>query len=373
MELGKVKSKIEKISKDKNIDIQTAWDMFFFENFLYCISQSEYASRFVFKGGFYLQRIVGIESRSTMDIDLKLIGNDLSEPKLKSMMQEICSYKKENLCFSIKDIQDITAKTKYGGKTVKIEGKFFNIRKVFGVDIGIGDVVTPSPTKYSYPTYFIDEKYEVFAYSIETIIAEKLETLVSLGTNNSRSKDLVDLYLLDKKGFEEDILTAAIINTFHLRGTGYSREHIESIINEVFAFERIEFLFNSYCKKHSFAKNIHFLDCKKSILSIFSKIHFLEKIDIASYNIELHLVRHGQDEVNKLGGWSSNHLNDNGILEVESLGDTLDDRYDLFISSDLTRAKESALILNQRFQMDIIFSKEFREMNNGDLADLTLE
>ena len=75
MELGVVKSRVSKLSEKRKINVQMAWDMFFFEKFLQCISLSRYAKRFVFKGGFYLQSIVGVDARSTMDIDLKLIGN----------------------------------------------------------------------------------------------------------------------------------------------------------------------------------------------------------------------------------------------------------------------------------------------------------
>ena len=198
MELGKVKSLIDKFSKEKAIDVQVAWDTFFFEEFLYRLSKSEYSKLFVFKGGFYLQSIVGINVRSTMDLDLKLMGSTLPDEQLNHIIKEICSiHSTSKIDFIIIKISNIKAKTKYEGRTIKIEGKFYNVRKVFSVDIGFGDVVTPYPILYNYKSLLLDDEYKLFAYPIESIIAEKLETLVSKGTNNSRVKDLIDLYLLN--------------------------------------------------------------------------------------------------------------------------------------------------------------------------------
>ena len=192
MELGKVKSRVSKLAKDKNIDVQVAWDIFFFDEVLLRLSKSKYHNSFVIKGGFYLQSIVGVETRSTMDIDFKYIGNNLSKEELEKIFVEICSIDiEDNIKLTVTSVNDIAAETKYGGKTISIEARFFNIRKNFGIDIGIGDVVTPHPIEYEYELSYKDDKCTLLAYTIETIIAEKLETLISKGVKNSRSKDLL--------------------------------------------------------------------------------------------------------------------------------------------------------------------------------------
>lgn len=112
---------------------------------------------------------------------------------------------------------------------------------------------------------------------------------------------------------------------------------------------------------------------KDAVDSVFSKLIFNKKISLKDYNIRLHLVRHGQDEEDKVGGWSDNHLTKVGIAEIEKLKEEIELDYDVFISSDLNRAKETALILNEKINMDIIYDSNFRETNNGKLKNLTKE
>ena len=373
MELDRVKAKINKISKENNIDVQATWDILFFDEFLERLSKSEYKNRFVLKGGFYLQSIVGINSRSTMDIDLKLIGNGLSNDELYKIFIEICSNNDNSIILKVLGVSDITAETKYGGKTVKIEAKFYNVKKIFGIDIGFGDVITPYPKNYNYYLKIKDSECDLLSYPIETCIAEKFETLISKGINNSRSKDLLDIYLYSGQKYDSNILNASIINTFNLRGTIYEKSHIENVLNNVFNSIRIKELYENYQKKHKFALNICFDDCKNAIYEIFNKLEFKDKINLNDYAIELHIVRHGQDEKNKLGGWSDNHLIDEGINQVNNLKDEIDDNYDLFISSDLTRCVETSNIINEKLNKDIIYDSNYREVNNGDLKNLTLE
>lgn len=374
MELGKVKNVIEKFSKEKKVDVQVAWDTFFFDGFLYRLSNSKYSKLFVFKGGFYLQSIVGIDVRSTMDLDLKLMGSILPDEQLVKIIKDICCIQTDlKIEFKIIKISNIKAKTEYEGRTIKIEGKFYNIKKIFSIDIGFGDVVTPYPIMYNYKSSLFDVEYKLIAYPIETIIAEKFETLVSKGTNNSRVKDLIDLYLLNKNGFDDKLMTASIINTFNLRCTKFDKEYMHDIISEVLTYGRIKELFDNYIITHQFAKEILFNDCVDAVWNIFNKIHFKEKLDISTYQVEIHLVRHGQDEQDKIGGWSNNHLTEKGIEEVNRLANLIDDNYDLFISSPLERAKETSKILNQKIKTNIAYDNSFKEINNGDLANLKKE
>lgn len=373
MELDKIKAKVNKISKENNIDVQAAWDILFFDEFLERLSNSKYKNKFVLKGGFYLQSIVGINSRSTMDIDLKLIGSGLSNEEIYQIIDEICNTSDNSIKLKPTSISDITAETKYGGKTVKIEAKFYNIKKTFGIDIGFGDIVTPYPLNYNYYLKFKDIECKLLSYPIETCIAEKFETLISKGVNNSRSKDLLDIYLYSNQQYDSLLLNASIINTFNLRGTKYEKTYIETILNDIFNSVRIKNLYYNYQKKHKFALNIDYEMCKNAVYNLFNKLVFEDIINLKDYDIELHLVRHGQDEKNKLGGWSDNHLIEEGIAQINYLKKEIDDNYDLFISSDLNRCVETSKILNEKLNMNIIYDSNFREVNNGDLKNLTLE
>jgi broad specificity phosphatase PhoE len=365
MELGKVKAKVAKLAKDKNIDVQNAWDIFFFDEVLLRLSKSKYCNSFIIKGGFYLQSIVGVESRSTMDIDFKYVGNELSSEKLKKIFTEICSNEIEkNIKLTIIAVDDITTETKYGGKTITIEARFFNIKKIFGIDIGIGDVVTPYPIDYKYSLSFKDETCTLLAYTVETIIAEKLETLISKGIKNSRSKDLFDLYLLSKQSYDINSLNIAMINTFNLRGTLYDKKFIKKTLNDVFEFERIRILYENYARKNKFVNGVSFEMCKNATMNIINQLVFKNKIKLSDYDIQLHLVRHGETKDGTVGGWSDSSLSKKGKQEIVDIISQLEE-YNLFISSDLKRAKETSEIIMDKLNMEIIYDYNLREINNG--------
>ncbi|MDD2493547.1 MAG: nucleotidyl transferase AbiEii/AbiGii toxin family protein [Bacilli bacterium] len=371
MELGRVKAKIDNYAKIKNIDVQVAWDTFFFDEFIHRLSISKYKNDFIFKGGFYLQSILGIETRSTMDIDLKFTKNDVANDELLTICQEIIDSNINNIIFSIIKIGEIRQESKYGGKTISIVGKFFNITKRFSVDIGIGDIVTPEPIVFEYKNALTDENYELLSYTIESIIAEKFETLISKGVNNSRSKDLLDLYLLNQKGFDRNLLNCSLINTFYSRKTQLDSVYVNKIINEVFSFERTQELYENYTMKNSFARNVSFSDCEKAVREISSQITFLEKIKLSEYGVEIHVIRHGEDDRGRIGGWSDNQLTQIGIKQVIELSNKIDAAYDVIISSDLNRAKETAIILNEKLKNHIQFDERYREVNNGQLKNLS--
>ena len=337
----------------------------FFDEVLLRLSKSKYHNSFVIKGGFYLQSIVGVETRSTMDIDFKYIGNNLSKEELEKIFVEICSIDiEDNIKLTVTSVNDIAAETKYGGKTISIEARFFNIRKNFGIDIGIGDVVTPHPIEYEYELSYKDDKCTLLAYTIETIIAEKLETLISKGVKNSRSKDLFDLYLLSKQSYDASNLNVAMVNTFNLRGTLYDQDLIINVLNEVFEFERVKVLYDNYARKNKFVNGVTFEMCKNSIMNIVEKLNFENKIKLSDYNIQLHLVRHGETKEGSIGGWSDTSLNDKGKIEIKEILDQLEN-YDIFISSVLERAKETSEIINDKINIEIVYDKNLREINNG--------
>ena len=300
-----------------------------------------------------------------MDIDFKYIGNNLSKEELEKIFVEICSIDiEDNIKLTVTSVNDIAAETKYGGKTISIEARFFNIRKNFGIDIGIGDVVTPHPIEYEYELSYKDDKCTLLAYTIETIIAEKLETLISKGVKNSRSKDLFDLYLLSKQSYDASNLNVAMVNTFNLRGTLYDQDLIINVLDEVFEFERVKVLYDNYARKNKFVNGVTFEMCKNSIMNIVEKLNFENKIKLSDYNIQLHLVRHGETKEGSIGGWSDTSLNDKGKIEIKEILDQLEN-YDIFISSDLERAKETSEIINDKINIEIVYDKNLREINNG--------
>ena len=201
-------------------------------------------------------------------------------------------------------------------------------------------------------------------------MAEKIETLISKDEANSRSKDLFDIYLLSKGEYNKNVFNSAIINTFYVRNT----ELTSDICNKakgVLSSLRIKELFENYVKKNKFTSGLEYEECKKAILNVMENIEFTKKLDLSEIHIDL--LRHGEDEQDKLGGWSDNHLTTNGIMQINEVCDYLDKDYDLIISSDLVRTKETAEIISSKLLKKIIFNEKLREINNGELKNLTKE
>ncbi len=287
------------------------------------------------------------------------------------MFNEICKVDlKDEIEYIVLDISEITKEKKYTGKSVRIKAKYYSIQKTFSVDVAKGDVVTPNPIWYNYKSNINETCFDILAYSIETILAEKIETLISKGESNSRSKDLFDIYLLSKENYNNDIFNSAIINTFNVRNTELTSDiyiKTEGILSSI----RIKELFANYVNKNKFTNSLRYEVCKEVILNVVRHIEFNNKIDLSEIHIDL--LRHGEDDQDKLGGWSDNHLTTTGIKQIENVCYSLDKDYDLIISSDLVRTKETADIISSKLSKEIVFEAHFREINNGDLKNLTKE
>ena len=170
MGLAKIKNCIDKLAKERNVAHQTLWDMFFFENFLNHLSNSKHKTKFVFKGGFLLGSIVGIEQRTTLDIDFKYVGIDLDDVVLLNTFNEICDVDLgDEIDYKVLDIFEITKEKKYVGKSIRIKAKYYNIQKTFSVDIAKGDIVTPKPILYNYKSNINETTFEILAHLVGAV------------------------------------------------------------------------------------------------------------------------------------------------------------------------------------------------------------
>lgn len=373
MDVNKLNGIVKSVAAKTGVPHQNIYDMYFFERFLYRLSLSEYKANFVMKGGFLLENIVGLKARTTMDIDLKTVGVELSDKEIVAVFVKIAQVETDDeIKYTVLGISDIAAELKYGGKSVKIEARLKNLKKIFSVDIAQGDVVTPYPRNYTYTSSINDNSFEILAYTNETIIAEKFETLIAKGLSNSRAKDLFDIHILLRQEVDTERLNAALINTFYIRGTKFDVPSMKAALDKIQTSEYRREVFDGYAQKHSFASGVTFDDVMKSAYDV------LNTIKVCEYNLpksaaHLTLVRHGEDEQDKVGGWSDNALTENGIDQVEKLAETLDGNYDVILSSDLPRAKQTAQIIAKELRSEIIYDKRLRETNNGDLKNLTKE
>ncbi len=371
MDVNKLNGIVRSTAAKTGVPHQNIYDMYFFERFLYRLSMSKYYANFVMKGVFLLENIVGLKARTTMDLDLKTVGVELAEDELFAVFSEIGKTDADDgITYTILGISDIAAALKYGGKSIKIEARLKNLKKIFSVDIAQGDIVTSYPQKYNYRSVVDNSQFELLAYTPETMIAEKFETLIAKGMSNSRAKDLFDISILLKQSVDWGRLNAALINTFYIRGTQFQKSKIKTVLDEIYASAYRREVFEDFAKKHTYANDVTFDEVMQSAYTVSDGIKTCN-VKLPKNSVKISLVRHGEDERDKVGGWSDNHLTTNGIAQVRKLTDSLAENYDFIISSDLPRAKQTAEIIAEKSNCAIIYNEGLRETNNGDLKNLT--
>ena len=270
MNKAKVNAMIRKKSEESGVSINTLLLLYFFETFLEGMSESRYKTNLIIKGGFLLSSMLGIETRTTMDMDMALANRTLDESTAKEIFDEIALVaSKDEINFEVQSISEIKIEDKYPGFRVSILGRLENIRQPFSVDIATGDPITPEAIEYRYKSIFDSSReIKVLSYNLETIIAEKLETAVSRKTDNSRSKDFYDLYIvfsLMMDSVDVDLLREATEKTFGYRRTEFSVEGIITDLENIREDAGFKRRWDTYCKRNEYVDDVDFDDVIKKI------------------------------------------------------------------------------------------------------------
>ncbi len=233
---------------------------YMFERVLERISISNYRDNFILKGGLLLSAMFGINNRMTKDMDATIMGIDISKNKMVSILNEILSIDlNDGVKFDIVKVTDIRKDDEYGGNKYHIIGKIDNTKINLEIDISTGDKVTPRELKFKYHLLFEDRSILISSYNIETILAEKIETILRRGKYNSRMKDYYDIYFFLtklKNDIDMKILKEAINNTFIKRESLRYLEDYEEIIESIINSRRIEKLWAIYSNKYKYADGI---------------------------------------------------------------------------------------------------------------------
>ena len=271
-----LKDLIKNMTKETGINPQILITKYMIERLLERLSVSKYKDRFILKGGMLISSIIGYELRSTMDVDTTIKSIPLSEENLHNIFNEITKIKiDDNVSFSIKSIRYIREESEYGGMRVSIDGIIDKTIIPFKVDVTTGDAITPKEIEYDYELMLEDKKINLYSYNIETILAEKIETLISRGITNTRIRDFYDIHIIYKtqdKKIDYETLNEAIKATFKNKETSNMLEKKDRILNEVINDEEIKNLWNSYQKEYPYAKLITWVEIKESLINIFRKI-----------------------------------------------------------------------------------------------------
>lgn len=269
--------KSKELAKESGLTQLELYQRFMFERILERISVSKYNENFILKGGLLLSAMIGINSRSTRDMDISIKGIDVSKEKMVQVLNEILSLDiGDGVKFEIINITDIRADDEYGGNKYHLVGSLENLKVALEIDISTGDEITPKELNYEYISIFEDKKIYIDTYNIETILAEKIETILCRGKYNTRMKDYYDVYFfLTKLKNEIDLETfkQALNNTLTKREAFEYYKDYRQILMELTNDERINNYWNAYKKKNKYAQNIEYKEIVKALNEFLDNIN----------------------------------------------------------------------------------------------------
>lgn len=266
--------KANNLAKQCNITTNEVLQNYMFERILERLSVSKYKYNFILKGGLLLSSIMGIDTRTTMDMDTSIKGINLTDKQLYEVLIEILDIDvNDGVKFVIRNSEPIREEDDYGGLKYTLLAQFDNLRVNLSIDIATGDLITPKEIEYDYKMMFEDRNLKIMTYNIETIIAEKFQTVISRGILNSRMKDYYDLYyLITYKDYSKENLKKAIQNTFTKRNTDI--KIVNKTIKEIEKSDFIRDLWIAYSKKYKYANDIEFIEIMEKIREIVNLIKY---------------------------------------------------------------------------------------------------
>lgn len=275
-----LKAKINNIAKKEKVLPQAVMQTYMLERLLERISISEYKDNFILKGGMLISSIIGIDNRSTMDMDTTIKGFKLDKDNLENILQKIIKIDiDDNIKFKIISIENIREDDDYGGLRVHLQAYFDEMPIDLKIDVTTGDKITYKEINYKYNLLLEKRSIEIWTYNVETIIAEKYESIIKRSILNTRIRDFYDLYMLthlDKKNVQSKMLVDAIKETAKHRLTfdivNY-RNVVEDVINSIQNDNSLKEQWNKYQRFYEYAKDIKYKQLIDSIIAI-KKIYF---------------------------------------------------------------------------------------------------
>ena len=264
-----LKGKIRNIAHSKNLRSQEVLQMFFFERFLERLSKSKYKFNFVIKGGFLISSMIGIDNRTTMDMDTTIKGVPLKAEVIRNIVSEIINVEVDDgIEFEITDISHIREEDEYENFRVHLIANFGGIKNDMKIDITTGDAITPKEIEYLYPCMFQEESLRVLAYPLETILAEKYESVIKRNILTTRMRDFYDLYNLcnlRKEDINFNILKQAIISTATRRESLPIMKQVIEIIEDIKDDDYLKELWKVYLSDNSYVGDLNFLETVKVV------------------------------------------------------------------------------------------------------------
>lgn len=268
-----LKDLIRNLSREKSADAQLLMRNYMMERFLERISLSEYRDKFILKGGMLVAAMVRLDARSTMDLDATVKGANVNVEDIENLISAIVSVPiDDGVKFQLKSISEIMDEAEYPGIRVSMTTTFDGVVTPLKIDISTGDAITPREVRYSFKLMLEDRSIDIWAYNLETVLAEKLETIITRTITNTRMRDFYDIYILDQlhgNTLNRQTLHDALLATAKKRGTERHLAEAVDVLNEVESSPVMQKLWESYRRKFSYAADLEWSIIMGAVRSLY--------------------------------------------------------------------------------------------------------
>lgn len=264
-----LKALIRNLSKDKGVNSQILLRNYMLERLLERISVSKYRHEFILKGGMLIAAMVGIDTRSTMDMDATIKGQAVNKDNIEAILNEIVSIDiGDNIAMRLKSIEEIRDEAEYPGLRASIEVRFDGIENTLKLDMTTGDKIVPKEICYRFKLMFEERYLDVMAYNIETVLAEKIETILTRATANTRMRDFYDVYIMltmYQELVDFELFQKALYEVAEKRGSLEILFDKENIIADIKISQSLRKLWSAYQIKYQYAKEVEWTSIIKAL------------------------------------------------------------------------------------------------------------
>lgn len=263
-----LKDLIRNLSKENKVEAHILMRNYMMERFLERMTLSPFRENFVLKGGMLVAAMVGIDTRATMDMDATVRNAAVSVEAVENMIGTIVAVRLDDgVQFHVKRISEIMEDAEYTCVRVSLEAVFDDVLTPLKIDISTGDAITPHAVEYPFKLILEDRTITVWAYPLETVLAEKLETVIARTITNTRMRDYYDLYILEKlhgRDIDSSLLAAALTATATQRNTLALMQNADAVLSEIAASAAMQKLWHNYQQKYRYASEIEWADAVAS-------------------------------------------------------------------------------------------------------------
>lgn len=265
-----LKAKIRNLASGDSAKSQTLLRTFIMERFLERISLSAYRDNFILKGGMLVASLVGLHTRATMDIDTTLRSATLNQEEAVKIVEDVIGVEVDDgVTFAITKVEDVMAGHEYPGVRFGLQATLDGLRQKIKIDISTGDAITPQAVEYAYKLMFEDRHIKLWTYSVETLLAEKLETIMARGALNTRMRDFYDVHVIaTQEKYRLDLLREAFLVTIRRRHTSQMVGEMKSILNTVAQDETMRKLWGNYVRDSFFVENLTWDEVMQSVRNL---------------------------------------------------------------------------------------------------------